>query len=314
MLGRLLEARELFIASERYELAAENSENVARTAINLCTLYLVLGDPMSALAKGAQGVELSGDTSPSARKSRYAIYGEALNQAGRYAEAEAQFTAAEKLQTESSPAHPLMFGLGGFLCTEFRLRDAERAVWYRSLDPEALQSDTIRRSLDEVIVSEEKTKKILGWRAVTDNLMTIGLEHVLYSRILLYRAVLDEHSRTEALIAATENIDIGVERLRQAHATCRYPNGVLTRAWIHALKGENEESISDLAELQYLCERAPMPLFLSDVHLYRARLFFRQDREAARKDLAAARALIEKHQYRRRLPELEDAEAVIGRG
>ena len=61
-----------------------------------------------------------------------------------------------------------------------------------------------------------------------------------------------------------------------------------------------------------------MPLFLADIHLYRARLFGRhgpattgeqypwQSRAA---DLDAARRLIENHGYLRRLEELEDAEA-----
>ena len=46
-----------------------------------------------------------------------------------------------------------------------------------------------------------------------------------------------------------------------------------------------------------------MPLFLADVHLYRARLF--HDRVA----LAEARRLIEKHGYGRRRDELADLEA-----
>ncbi len=46
-----------------------------------------------------------------------------------------------------------------------------------------------------------------------------------------------------------------------------------------------------------------MPLFQADVHLHRAWLF--RDRDA----LIAARRLIEKHGYGRRLEELADAEA-----
>ena len=49
--------------------------------------------------------------------------------------------------------------------------------------------------------------------------------------------------------------------------------------------------------------RGGMALHLADIALTRARLF--HDRAA----LAQARALIEKHGYGRRLPELQDAEA-----
>ena len=57
-----------------------------------------------------------------------------------------------------------------------------------------------------------------------------------------------------------------------------------------------------------------MPLFLADIHLHRARLFFREPRypwESPRYDLAEARRLIAKHGYWRRKEELEDAEAAI---
>lgn len=77
-----------------------------------------------------------------------------------------------------------------------------------------------------------------------------------------------------------------------------------------------------------------MPLFMADIHLYRARLFFREEvypfknadgtARTPQQDLADARKIITKesvftkedgttlrHSYRRRLPELEDAERAI---
>jgi hypothetical protein len=59
-----------------------------------------------------------------------------------------------------------------------------------------------------------------------------------------------------------------------------------------------------------------MPLHLADIHLYRARLFFRDATypwESPQYDLAEARRLIFKHGYLRRKEELEDAEAVLER-
>ena len=61
-----------------------------------------------------------------------------------------------------------------------------------------------------------------------------------------------------------------------------------------------------------------MPLFLADIHLYRARLFGHPAPgiigesypwESPAGDLGAARALIRKHSYLRWLEELDDAEA-----
>ena len=84
---------------------------------------------------------------------------------------------------------------------------------------------------------------------------------------------------------------------------------------------------SDLDEAWDIAARGPMRLFMADIHLYRARLFgLRTEKSGAPReataypwespaaDLAAACALIEKHGYVRRLGELEDAEAVYGRG
>ena len=85
-----------------------------------------------------------------------------------------------------------------------------------------------------------------------------------------------------------------------------------------------ESAQSDLDEAWEIAARGPMPLFLADIHLYRARLFGARnaERETGNKeedypwespqhDLAEARRLIEKHGYLRRLPELEDAEAAL---
>lgn len=58
----------------------------------------------------------------------------------------------------------------------------------------------------------------------------------------------------------------------------------------------------------------PMRLHMADIHLYRARLFFREEKypwESAEVDLKAARKLIEQCGYWRRKEELEDAERVI---
>ncbi len=73
-------------------------------------------------------------------------------------------------------------------------------------------------------------------------------------------------------------------------------------AWLAT--GGKHGAIADLDEAWEIAERGPMPLFLADVQLYRARLF--GDRQA----LAEARRLIETYGYDRRLAELEHAEAV----
>lgn len=56
-----------------------------------------------------------------------------------------------------------------------------------------------------------------------------------------------------------------------------------------------ESAKADLDEAWEIAERGPMPLFLTDIHLYRARLFFRETPylwQSPQHDLAEARRLI----------------------
>jgi hypothetical protein len=109
-----------------------------------------------------------------------------------------------------------------------------------------------------------------------------------------------------------------VSGLRRAGQQDHLPRGLLTRAWLRALTGARtgpESAQSDLDEAWEIAERGPMPLFLADIHLYRARLFFREAKypwpQSPQHDLAEARRLIFKHGYLRRKEELEDAEGLI---
>jgi len=77
---------------------------------------------------------------------------------------------------------------------------------------------------------------------------------------------------------------------------------------------------SDLDEAWEIASRGPMPLFMVDIHLHRARLFgvalpdgsiTEYPWESVEHDLREARRLIEKRGYGRRTEELEDAEAAL---
>jgi len=89
------------------------------------------------------------------------------------------------------------------------------------------------------------------------------------------------------------------------------------RAWLRCITGAHtgpDSAQTDMDEAWEIAERGSMRLFLADIHLHRARLFFREPNypwESPAADLAAARKLIEKCGYWRRKEELEDAEAVI---
>ena len=149
------------------------------------------------------------------------------------------------------------------------------------------------------------------------SLLDIALNNLTLGRAALYKAILEGSS----LDPCPSSLQLAVDGLRRAGDTTRLPSGFLTRAWLRSLSGARtgpESAQSDLDEAWEIAVRGPMPLFLADIHLHRARLFGGLESEVGREkypwespaaDLAAARLLIEKHGYLRRKEELEDAEA-----
>jgi hypothetical protein len=139
----------------------------------------------------------------------------------------------------------------------------------------------------------------LAWAIPQNFLIDIALDHLTLSRAALYNTL------AAPLIprALHFHITSAVDGLRNAGDLSHLPRGLLTRAWIRFLAGDETGCREDLDEAWEIAERGPMPLFQADIHLYRARLF--RDRAA----LAEARRLIEKHGYHRRDEELADAEA-----
>jgi len=178
---------------------------------------------------------------------------------------------------------------------------------------------------------KQRAAQTLKWATTQSWLLDIALDHLTLGRAALYAAILE---RSEIQSSEFE-IDQAVDGLRRAGTTHHFPRGLLTRAWLRFLTGARTDSTSspqagpesaqsDLDEAWDIAERGPMPLFMADIHLHRARLFGLRiaDRglrieeaaypwESPQADLAEARRLIEKHGYLRRIPELEDAEEAI---
>ena len=90
-----------------------------------------------------------------------------------------------------------------------------------------------------------------------------------------------------------------------------------TRAWLRFLTGARtgpESAQEDLDEAWEIAERGPMKLHMADIHLHRARLFFREKSypwKSPQADLAAAEKLINDCGYHRRDEELADAKRAI---
>ncbi len=194
-----------------------------------------------------------------------------------------------------------------------------------------------------------RAAKTLKWAEQNNvQLLDIALDQLTVGRAALYEALLERSSNSGAsaqnssssprllcmggqcaLTAVATPLNAAVDGLRCAGQQDFLPRGLLTRAWYRTLTGATttadhgpNSAQSDLDEAWEIAERGPMPLFMADIHLYRARLFFGVTpypwQEAGdgitktrgpKDDLADARRLIEKHGYWRRKEELEDAEA-----
>jgi hypothetical protein len=165
----------------------------------------------------------------------------------------------------------------------------------------------------------QRSAQTIQWGdiAYQQSLSDIALNHLILGRAALYEAILEQSE----IRNAQSEIDAAVSGLRRAGQQNYLPLGLLTRAWLRSLTGARtgpESAQSDLDEAWEIAARGPMRLFLADIHLYRARLFFREPLypwKSPQEDLAAAEKLINDCGYHRRDEELADAkQAILGQG
>jgi Mrp family chromosome partitioning ATPase len=316
-LGRLTEAVEPMRAGLPIEIKQEDWQNAAIRASNLSELELTLGEVAGAVGDAEQAVsyaDRSGDGFM-----RGAVRGtraDALHQAGRRVEAQACFREAEQMHAERQPAYPLMYSMAGFRYCDLLLNEAERAAWQMGNAERGIWNPELIQACRTV---SDRATQTLKWEEGIHNapLLDFALHRLTLGRAALYAAIL-ESSSSDFEVPRSE-LDAAVSGLRRAGTQDLLPRGLLTRAWLRSLTGARigpESAQSDLDEAWEIAERGPMPLFLADIHLYRARLFSRVQSypwESPQVDLAEARRLIEKHGYGRRKEELEDAEAALAK-
>jgi tetratricopeptide (TPR) repeat protein len=295
-LGRLNEALEPMRAGLEGAVRLEDWRSAAKSASNLSELELTLGE-VSTAAKGAKRSVTFADCGGDAfqRMANRTAQADALHQAGLHAEAMELFREAERMQAERQPEYPLLYSLWGFRYCDLLLAEAERAAARGAGSVDA--AEALSRVAREV---EERATRVLVWeeRMRGAPILDFALHHLTLIRARLYRAILEDAEPTPA----RSEIELAIDGFRRAGVPDYVLRGLLTRSWLRSLEGDTSGAQADLDEAQEIAERGPMPLYLADVHLYRARLFHEKD------PLSAARALIEKHGYWRRKEELEDAE------
>ena len=371
-LGRLTEALEPMRVSGEMDVKVEEWEGAAISYSNLSELELTLGEVAGAVGDASRSVtyaDRSGDADWP-RLSRI-TEADALHQAGRRAEAEALFREAELMQAERQPDYPLLYSLQGFKYCDLLLAAAERAAFLdcgsllplsatqpaasaggQTTDEPSGSRDVVSRPDASRLAGESGSRlpQSKGLRDVSQratqtlkwveswqmDILSASLDHLTLGRAVLYAAVLSSDSAALAsFLLPTSHLQQSVSGLRRAGQQFMLPHALLTRAWLRSLTSAwtgPESAQSDLDEAWEIAARGPMPLFLADIHLYRARLFGRGGGEeegihssppllltsspsypwqSPQHDLAEARRLIEKHGYGRRMDELEDAETAL---
>jgi tetratricopeptide (TPR) repeat protein len=313
-LGRLTEAVEPMRGSTENYQQAKNWKAAAITASNVSELDVTLGRLEEAVADARRAVEFA-DRSEEAFQmvaSRSAA-ANALHQSGNRAEAETLFAEAEQMQAKSQSEFPLLYSLRGFSYVDLRLGLAERATWHALLrgtdfqPPNSKGHDHVQDAPAAACAEAERRASTALEIVMSGSriLLDIALNRLTLVRTRLYRALLSTSPKSE-IVSLQSEIFTALAKLRQANRLDHLPKALLTAALCAgALAGQPDEARRYLAEAQQIAERGPMPLYLADVHLHRARLF--RDRG----ELDKARALIEKHGYWRRREELEGAEAAL---
>lgn len=203
----------------------------------------------------------------------------------------------------------------GFRSCAVLMAGADRDAW------RLFCSDILGESNSHLVILNEVAEHATKMQKWADkdrggSLLDNALNQLVMSRSSLCRAILGG-SATPIPDSIIAQVNSAVYDLRRTGMPLHLPLGLLTRAWLRSVIGTRtgtESAQSDLDEAWEIAERGPMPLFLADIHLYRARLFFRETTypwKSPQKDLIEARRLIEKHGYLRRESELLDAENII---
>jgi hypothetical protein len=239
------------------------------------------------------------------RMARRTSAADALHQSGQRMEAGTLFAEAERMQQEKQPQFDLLYSLAGVRYCDWLLAPAEQAAWQQLLDQPL--SNSRSQISDGLVEVERRATAVIKRRngLQTYVLLDIALDHLTLARVGLIRAILANPLPQPKL--NLPHVAAAVNGLRAAGQMDHLPRGLLTASLYHFVRGEHALALKHLADAQQIAERGPMPLFLADIHLTRARLFY------DRNELAKAGELIRTLGYGRRYEEIADAEKALGK-
>jgi hypothetical protein len=273
-IGRLEDAASPMRAGIESSKAQGNWNGAAQGAINLIELLLTAGripGEEGALAASEQSVTFA-DRSGGAGMAMIArtARANAWFQAGGLARAESSLRDAEKGKTH-------LASLGNFkYCALLLARGRTGEAMARA----EAAIDVAKRS---------------NW------LLDIALDGLIQARAIMAAITFATPAPEDRAIESGE----ALAALRRANTEHYLPFGLLAHAEALWRCGEPEAANEPLCEAETIAARGPMPLFMTDAHLLRARIALSQgDLAAAKAKRDAALDLIAKHAYGRAAPEL----------
>ena len=313
-LGRLTEALQPMRASLEMYIHSMGLKSAAISASNLSELEVTLGRLPDAVTDARQSIthaDQSGDEY--LRIALRNTLANALHHSGQRIEAGTLFADAERMHQERQPQFDLLYSLQGFQYCDWLLAPAEQAAWQHLL---GMQVSDLKSQ-----ISNRESEKSKGLAEVerrgnyalnivlngSGNLLDIGLNHLTLASVGLIRAILDTDPVSSQQTLDLPHVVAAVNGLRAAGTLNHLPRSLLTASLYHFVRGEHDLAEKHLAEAQQIAERGPMPLFLADIYLHRARMF--RDRD----ELTKAAHLIRTLGYGRRYDELADAETAFGK-
>lgn len=280
-LGRLADAVAPMRAAVRAMVAAEDGRRAASTTEQLAALLLTLGQIEGgdgALAAGYDAMMLAEREGESFLRmfARATALAPALLAAGAIAPAEAVLREAGELQADMMPASTQFFSNAGFELANLLLA---------------------RGRLEEL---EDLGQSIIEVASVHARVLDRALGLLVSARKALAAPLGRSQPRQIEWLTSE-----AISSLRIAGIEDVLPYGLLARAEAAWLLGEAEDADRDLRELDAVVARGPMPLFAVDAVLLRARMAVAGgDFAKAMSCRDQAAVLIERHGYRRAIPEL----------
>ena len=304
--GRLHEARQAFEASftQRTEDLCDN----AFRARHISEILLLLGEP-SAIKEGQFAVELadrSGDLFE--RVAERAVLADVVFHFEKDpALAEDIFRAAEEIQRTQRQAD-FLHTLWGFKYCTVLLEPCVKSRWRDGASWAGAEGDEVALLKEIQTRAEFIAEEALRTRFRGLGLLDSALANLCLATVELMR---------RGVNCPPTMLDEPLRQLRVTEKAEFLPPALLARAWLRFLIGVRsgiESAQSDLDDAWDIAERGPMRLHMADIHLCRARLFFREKTypwKSPQDDLVAAEKLINDCGYHRRDEELADAKCTI---